>query len=121
MNLTFQFYEEKRSRCGGPLPLPVIHDTKDLGNGQQMFKLSWGDGADGETDAEWLNADFFNQVNSGPTTTCNTQKERVRRLKNHSCGIFITASPCGIIVAFDEIFQSESNTQVFHILHILQL
>ena len=46
-------------------------------------------------------------------STCNTQKHHGAKMCHTSCGILLGVSPCGVIPLFEELFGSESKSQVF--------
>ena len=46
---------------------------------------------------------------------CNTRKSRDKRVKRHTLGILIGASPCGIVRMCEELFGSEGISQVYGI------
>ena len=86
-----------------------------------MFKvhhyLSW-DGIDG---GEWLRESVFSLEKSEAAemlamSSCNTLKDKDKRSRRHSVGIFIGAFPCGIVPFFDEIFGSECTSQTYGII-----
>ena len=84
----FKYYEDDSSRLGKPLPLPTIEEVNEIGNGQKMYKFKW-DG-DGVTE-DCMTEDFFSPTQAKPQNKCNTEKDKVRRLKNQTLGVFITA------------------------------
>ena len=45
------------------------------------------------------------------------RKDKDTRVKRHTLGIMILALPCGVVVAFDELFNSESLSQVLSCTH----
>ena len=47
---------------------------------------------------------------------CNTRKSRDKRERRHTVGLLVGAYPCGTIVIFDELYGSESISQVYGIL-----
>ena len=49
-------------------------------------------------------------------SSCNTRKSRDKRENVHSVGVFVGAYPCGVIVLGDELYSSESISQVYGIL-----
>jgi hypothetical protein len=56
----------------------------------------------------------FKKINKSIDTTCNTDKslDYTCELKCRTRGIQIAATNCGIIIAFREMWLSESRTQV---------
>ena len=48
--------------------------------------------------------------------SCNTKKTRDKRERRHTVGIMVGTKPCGTVVLFEEIFGSESLTQVYGML-----
>ena len=46
---------------------------------------------------------------------CNTRKSRDKRVKQHTVGLLIGASPCGIVRMCEELFGSEAISQVYGI------
>ena len=70
-----------------------------------------------------MKEDFFNIVmEDGEISTslidisCNTRKSRDKRVKRHTVGIFLGAYTCGTVTIFDELYGSESLSQVYGIL-----
>ena len=70
----------------------------------------------------WLNEDFFKVVTQDgevsslaatPEVSCGTRKSRDKRVKRHTVGLFVVAYPCGVVVVCDELFGSESISQVW--------
>ena len=55
-------------------------------------------------------------VSSNQSVSCNTRKSRDKRERRHTVGVFVGAYPCGTIVLYDELYGSESITQVYGIL-----
>ena len=113
-----KYYSDKQERLGSKLPNPRIKHTKKVG-GSDIHLLSWG-GEDGD---EWLQDDFFHYLsedgevlNSNLSVTCNTRKSRDKTSRRHTVGVFVGAYPCGTIVLFDELYGSESISQVYGIL-----
>ena len=113
-----KYYEDKSERLGQPLPNPKIKHTKKVG-GSDVHLLSWGD----DSGNEWLHDHFFHYLaedgevlNSNLSVTCNTRKSRDKTSRRHTVGVFVGAFPCGTIVLFDELYGSESISQVYGIL-----
>ena len=113
-----KYYSDKPERLGTKLPNPKIKHTKKVG-GSDIHLLSW----EGEEGNEWLHDDFFHYlsedgevINSNISVTCNTRKSRDKTTRRHTVGVFVGAFPCGTIVLFDELYGSESISQVYGIL-----
>ena len=113
-----KFYLDKAKRFGAKLPNPRIKHTKKVG-GSEIHLLSFGD----DSGDEWLHDDLFKYLsedgeimNSNLTVTCNTRKSRDKTCRRHTVGVFVGAFPCGTIVLFDELYGSESISQVYGIL-----
>ena len=109
-----EYYTKDAKRLKTKLPNPRIKHTKQVGNTKYHF-LSW----DGEKGGQWLMADFFDIVDENgdvmKTTVdevCNTRKSRDKRSRNHTVGLFAGLKPCGIVCLFDELYGSESISQV---------
>lgn len=112
------YYEKNPAKLGKVLPNPKIKHSKTIGE-TVIHKLSWGD----EPGAEWISEDFFKLLDdngeiteSTESTSCNTRKSRDKRQNVHSVGVFTGAYPCGVIVLGDELYGSESISQVYGIL-----
>lgn len=113
-----KYYCDRPERIGAPLPNPRIKHTKKVG-GSDVHLLSWGD----DSGDEWLHDHFFHYLsedgevlNSNLSVTCNTRKSRDKTSRRHTVGVFVGAFPCGTIVLFDELYGSESISQVYGIL-----
>ena len=111
-------YYEDRSKLKSKLPNPVIKSSKTLANGSKYHYLSWGGGKGGK----WLSQDWFEIANEDGDLTstvevnsCNTRKSRDKRERRHTVGIFLGSYPCGIIGLWDEVYGSESISQVYSI------
>ena len=68
----------------------------------------------------WIEDSLFNLDTSEDSevsalSSCNTRKDRDKRSRRHTMGIFIIASPCGIVRCFRELFGSESCSQTYGI------
>ena len=109
-------YYEKEENLGKPLPKPTIKHTKKIG-GTEYHYLKWGT----EKGGQWLDEDFFKIVTEdGELSTltpsqeisCGTRKSRDKRVKRHTVGLFVVAYPCGVVVVCEELFGSESTSQV---------
>ena len=111
------YYEKNPAKLGKVLPNPKIKHSKAIGD-TVIHKLSWGD----EPGAEWMSDDFFKlldekgEITESTLSSCNTRKSRDKRQNVHSVGVFTGAYPCGIIVLGDELYGSESISQVYGIL-----
>ena len=113
-----KYYTDDIKRLGSILPNPRIKHTKKVG-GSEVHLLSW----EGEAGSQWLHEDFFHflsedgeVLNSNMTVTCNTRKSRDKTCRRHTVGVFVGAYSCGTIVLFDELYGSESISQVYGIL-----
>ena len=111
-------YYKERSRLGNILPSPRIKHTKKTSAGTLFHFLTW----EGEKGGQWLGQDFF-KIASGddgdegdnvvlPDLTCRTRKSRDKRICRWNVGIFLGAFPCGIVPLWDELYGSESTSQV---------
>ena len=104
-------------KLGQKLPDPQIKHTKTIGGVDYHF-LQWG----GETTGNWHDEDFFKivsedgELSSTIHVSCNTRKSRDKRERRHTVGILVGAFPCGMIVLWDEIYGSESISQVYGIM-----
>ena len=109
------FYKEDPKRIGMRLPNPTIKHSKTVGNTKIHF-LSWG----GKLGGRWLqDADFFDIVNNvgdnislQEVDSCNTRKSRDKLTRRHTVGLFVAVKPCGTVVLIDELYGSESISQV---------
>ena len=54
-------------------------------------------------------------TNTVEVNSCNTRKSRDKRERRHTVGIFLGSYPCGIIGLWDEVYGSESISQVYSI------
>ena len=113
-----KYYTDNVKRVGSILPNPRIKHTKKVG-GSEVHLLSW----EGESGSEWVHEDFFHYLseegevlNSNMTVSCNTRKSRDKTCRRHTVGVFVGAYTCGTIVLFDELYGSESISQVYGIL-----
>ena len=48
--------------------------------------------------------------------SCNTKKTKDKRQRRHTVGIMVGTKPCGTVTLFDELYGSESLTQVYGML-----
>ena len=46
---------------------------------------------------------------------CNTRKSRDKRVKRHTVGLLVGASPCGVVRLVEELFGCEAISQVYGI------
>lgn len=80
------------------LPKPYIKHVKEVGKGQKYYLLSW-EGRKGQE--EWIDQDmlsmYYCKTTEGDLLSCNTVKDRDKRLLRHTCGLLISVYPCGII------------------------
>ena len=113
-----QEYYEDKSKLRTKLPNPVIKSSKTLANGSSYHYLSWGGGKGGK----WMRQDWFEIANSDGEITsaievnkCNTRKSRDKRERRHTVGLFLGAFPCGIVGLWDELYGSESISQVYNV------
>ena len=121
-------YYEKVDRLGLPLPEPRIKYSKKAGD-EVYYYLSWEGGED-QTD-RWVGKSFFSlAAEDGEIVSqleedksCNTKKTKDKRERRHTVGIMVGTKPCGIVTLFDELYGSESLTQVYGMLveHISRL
>ena len=99
------------------MPKPKVKKTKRVG-GTKYHLLSWNQENSPEN---WVSEDIlnivaYNDVVDSSEKSCNTLKSRDKWDKRHTVGILVTAKPCGIIVLYEELFGSESLTQVYNFL-----
>ena len=83
----------------------------------QVLYLKWGN----EKGGRWLDEDYFRVVSedgevsslaAAQDISCGTRKSRDKRVKRHTVGLFVVAYPCGVVIGVDELFGSESISQV---------
>ena len=94
------------------IPKPRIKSVKKAGSAV-YYLLSW-DGTDAPE--ELVPQEDFNFDDDGEEavdSSCNTQKHHGAKMCHTSAGILIGCSPCGVIPLFEELFGSESKSQVF--------
>ena len=102
----------------GLVPTPRVAETRKKGSALE-YKLVWS-GDDNLT--EWvpeheiIDLDKAEIPSSTEARACNTRKDRDKRKNRHTCGIFIGCYPCGVCLLFDELFGSESISQVYAII-----
>ena len=86
------------------LPSPRIKHTKTIGN-TEYHLLSWDDWS-----KTWAQDSEFcfkgSKENLKETFSCQTRKDKDKRLCRHTWGVLIGCFPCGVVVLFDEIFGS---------------
>ena len=106
-------YYEDRAKLGKTLPNPRIKHTKKTSTGTQYHFLTW----EGEKGGQWYGEDFFTLAGGDdsriPDLSCRTRKSRDKRICRWNVGIFLGAYPCGIVPLWDELFGSESISQVY--------
>ena len=114
-----EFYQQNQRNLGKPVPNPTIKYSKKSG-GETFYYLSWGK-SNGEDQPrnKWVGESFFSLASedgdllSQIDSSCNTKKTKDRRDRRHSCGILVGTKPCGTVVLFNELYGSESLTQVY--------
>ena len=111
-------YYKDASKLKNKLPNPVIKHSKTLKDGSKYHQLSWGN----EKGGQWLKQDWFDianadgdLTNTSDDNTCNTRKSRDKRERRHTVGLFLGVFPCGIISLWDELYGSESTSQVYSV------
>ena len=113
--MAYFFQEKCKSSIFGKNRHPVKH-TKKIGNTKYHY-LKWGT----EKGGQWLDEDYFKVVTEDgevstmaatPVVSCGTRKSRDKRVKRHTVGLFVVAYPCGVVVVCNELFGSESISQV---------
>ena len=110
-------YYRDRSKIGQVLPSPRIKHTKKTSSGTLFHFLTW----EGESGGQWHGEDFFKLAGGDdgedrlllPDLTCQTRKSRDKRICRWNVGIFLGAFPCGVVPLWDELFGSESISQVY--------
>ena len=109
-----RFYEDTL-KLGSKLPAPTIKHTKTIA-GVKHHYLKWG-----EAEGDWLSEDFFKIMNEDGELVerhepeCNTRKSRDKRVKRHTVGLLVGASPCGVVRLVEELFGCEAISQVYGI------
>ena len=86
------------------------------------YYLSW-EGEDNQ-DGQWVGQSFFDLASEDgeivsqleDDQSCNTKKTKDKRDRRHTVGIMVGTKPCGTVVLFDELYGSESLTQVYGML-----
>ena len=109
--LFLQKFYLKPENLGKPLPQPRIKFTKTFKTGEKVHLLCWGDEKNSE---EWVADSLFDLDNDSmipQNSLCNTRKIKDKRIKHRSAGIFISATSCGVIPHFDELYGCESISQ----------
>ena len=110
-----KYYEDK-SKIGSKLSAPCIRPTNTV-DGVKHNYLKWD-----TNEGDWISEEFFKLLNEDGEIVdvhepmCNTRKSRDKIVKRHTLGIVIGASPCGIVRFCEELFGSESLSQVYGIL-----
>lgn len=108
-------YYADSSKFGKPLPEPRIKHTKKVSKNSEIFHyLEWGN--ESSSSGEWVSDNLFDLDSDKvieSVSSCNTRKVRDKRDRRHSCGILVSCKPCGICPHWDELFGSESITQVY--------
>lgn len=92
------------------IPKPRIKSVKKAGSAV-YYLLSW-DGTDAPEELV-PQEDFNFDDEEAEESSCNTQKHHGAKMCHTSAGILIGCSPCGVIPLFEELFGSESKSQVF--------
>ena len=101
------------------MPEPVIKSSKRIGNNLYHY-LSWS----GEKGGKWRGEDFFTVVTEDgeimktiqKESFCGTRKSRDKRVKDSTFGLIVGAFPCGTVVVWEELYNSEGIMQVHAIL-----
>ena len=114
------FYETHPDNLGKSIPDPVIKYSKKSG-GETFHYLSWGESDTGDLPQNKLVGDNFFSIASEDgelvsqldSLSCNTKKTKDKRERRHTVGILVGTKPCGTVVLFDELYGSESLTQVY--------
>lgn len=115
------YYKEDLQRLGCPLPEPKIKHIKKAGD-EVFYYLSWGN--EKVKGNPWKGESFFSLASQdGDLMTqleedqsCNTKKTKDKRERRHLVGICVGTKPCGRVVLWDELYGSESLTQIYGIL-----
>jgi hypothetical protein len=109
-------YYGDETKLGKPLPSPRIKHTKKTTSGTLFHFLTW----EGEKGGKWHGEDFFKLAGGYgedsllvPELSCRTRKSRDKRICRWNVGIFLGAFPCGVVPLWDELFGSESTSQVY--------
>ena len=113
-----EYYNDK-SKLGKILPSPRIKHTKKTSSGTLFHYLTW----EGEKGGQWHGEDFFKIAGGDdgegdersllPELSCRTRKSRDKRICRWNVGIFLGAFPCGVVPLWDELYGSESISQVY--------
>ena len=101
-----KIFKEYFERTGKQdIPTPRIKHTKKIGN-TQYHLLTWDDGS--VTWAEDSEFQFAGSIEAEATEpfSCQTRKDKDKRLCRHTWGVLIGCYPCGVVVLFDELFGS---------------
>ena len=112
-------YYKDRTKLGKVLPSPRIKHTKKTSSGTLFHFLTW----EGEKGGQWHGEDFFKLAGGVdgegdemlvlPDLSCRTRKSRDKRICRWNVGISLGAFPCGVVPLWDELFGSESTSQVY--------
>ena len=109
-------YYKDINKLGKALPNPRIKHSKKASSGTSYHFLTW----EGEAGGQWYVEDFFKLAGGDdeddcllPELSCRTRKSRDKRICRWNVGIFLGAYPCGIVPLWDELFGSESTSQVY--------
>ena len=86
------------------LPTPRIKHTKKIGN-TKYHLLSWEDGTNTWAEEEEFQFKGSSEIQAD-NFSCQTRKEKDKRLCRHTWGVLIGCYPCGVVVLFDELFGS---------------
>ena len=100
------------------IPLPQILSSSTTGN-IVYNTLTWKPNPDLPSWTPYMDTLFPGHVSEeedvdldeGPLR-CNTKKDKDSRFHRHTAGIFIGRWPCGVCVLWDELFGTESVSQV---------
>ena len=114
------YYKEDETQFGNKVPVPKIKCQKKSG-GQTHYFFSWGEsGSNDSSQGRWVTEDFFqiasedgDLVSQLDELSCNTRKTKDKRDRRHTVGILVGTKPCGTVVLFNELYGSESVTQVY--------
>ena len=90
------------------IPIPRVKSSRKVGSTVQHF-LVYEDDPSLDT---WVPLSNFTDVGDTVSQSCRTEKDKDKRTHRHTCGIFVGAWPCGIVVCFGELFGSEGKAQV---------
>ena len=107
-----KFLRDYYQRTGNTsIPKPRVKSVKSVGSGQH-FLLAWD--KTNEPDTYVPREDFvISQWEEEEMVSCRTRKHVGARFCKTSGGIFIGCYPCGVIPVFEEIYGTESISQVY--------